>query len=335
MKRINFTSKFQKFASGNVDRVNGVLKSVSIITQGPVSGHNLTADADTIRSFLSACDKVSPLKVKMDHQDSASSVIGSISSFRIQGKKLVGDLELLKSSPHYNYVLDLASKLPKSIGLSVEFSPKTVKKNGEDVVLCKEISGCALVSSPAANPGGIFDATGGLVASNVSTVVPAQVVPSGHKRKGQSVPTCATCNEHEQLLSKLADLHNMAADKLDAMVNAQDLAERDNISSKATEAEFSARLEKQRLELEASFERRVSIAAQRQLAATGVRLSKIPDADTAFATGDILSQLDRISEPSEKTRFFNLNKDKIVAAYNRIAARKVELENKLKTEGTL
>jgi hypothetical protein len=324
-----------KFSVGRVDTETATLYGVCLLKTGEAVGHNVLIDAKSLQTVLAACKRKKALRVKLDHQNSASAFVGTLSNYRIEDNNCIrADLELLKTSEYKDYVLEISSRMPNEFGLSIEFEndPQTI--GGKDYVRCKSISGAAIVADPAATTG-LFS-EGGLVASNVSTVVPAaQVVPTGHKRKGQSVPTCATCNEHEQLLSKLADLHKMAADKLDAMVNAQDLAERDNISSKAAEAEFSARLEKQRIELEASFEKRVSIAAQRQLAATGVRLSRIPDADTAFASGDILAQLERITEPSEKTRFFNLNKDKIVAAYNRIAARKVELENKLKAEGTL
>jgi hypothetical protein len=318
-----------KFSVGRVDTETATLYGVCLLKTGEAVGHNVLIDAKSLQTVLTACKRKKALRVKLDHQNSASAFVGTLSNYRIENNDCIrADLELLKTSEYKDYVLEISSRMPNEFGLSIEFEndPKTI--GGKDYVRCKSISGAAIVADPAATTG-LFS-EGGLTAPNVSTVVPAQVVPSGHKRKGQSVPTCETCNEHEQLLSKLADLHNMAADKLDAMVNAQDVAERDRVSSANTEAEFEKRFAAERLELEANLERKASLMACKMLGATEISLKKIFCADTAFATGDILSQLDRITEPSEKTRFFTQNKDKIVAAYNRVAARKVELENRLK-----
>lgn len=84
-------------------------------------------------------------------------------------------------------------------------------------------------------------------------------------------------------------------------------------------------------------ELRASVLAQRMLARTGVRLSRIPSSDVSFATsGDgILAQLERITDATEKGRFYERNKDSIKAAFQRVAARNVELGNKLKAEGSL
>lgn len=101
---------------------------------------------------------------------------------------------------------------------------------------------------------------------------------------------------------------------------------------------FKKSFEKQKLELEANLEKRASVMACRLLASTtGVKLSRIPDSDTCFASsGDgILAQLERITEPTAKGKFYAAHKAEIQSAFNQIAARRVELENKLKAEGTL
>lgn len=165
-----------KLSVGKVDRTNGVIYGVSLISTGPVIGHGLYADHVTLQTVLESCRAVGSLKCKINHGSDVASICGTLSSYRIDGNKLLADLTLLQSSDYYNWVLDIAERLPSQVGLSIAFSPQTVEKNGRQYVRCLEIYSCDLCDAPASNPGGLFD-VGGLAAANVSSVVPAQVVP--------------------------------------------------------------------------------------------------------------------------------------------------------------
>lgn len=97
------------------------------------------------------------LKVKLDHSGGAGDIVGAIRNFRIDGNQLRGDLHLLTSSARRAYVLELASTMPGSFGLSVSFSgPTQLGQDGQSYARCTEIYSCDLVNEPAANPGGLF-----------------------------------------------------------------------------------------------------------------------------------------------------------------------------------
>lgn len=66
----------------------------------------------------------------------------------------------------------------------------------------------------------------------------------------------------------------------------------------------------------------------RMLASTGVKLSRIPDADTCqFSGGDILDRMNAIQDPTQQGLFYQANKDAVNAAFQKRSARKTQLEN--------
>lgn len=142
-----------------VDQVNGVIRSVAVITQGPALGHGMMVDAVTLAQ-IKACAEQYPqgLKVKMSHAGDIGDIVGALTSFRISndGNKLVADLYLLNQTDKRDYVLELALKLPGSFGMSVAFSGIPEEVNGVRYARCSEIYSCDLVGEPAANPDGLF-----------------------------------------------------------------------------------------------------------------------------------------------------------------------------------
>ena len=321
MSNFNYQIRFANNA--NIDVAAGVIRAVSLITAGVVAGHKCFADRTTLETVLAACKALGVLKVKANHGADVGSIVGSITNFRIEGNQVKGDLTLLKNSPSRNYVLEIAQTLASQIGLSIAFEPTWESKGGKEFVRCKTIYSADIVDAPAANPQGLFDTTPTL--TNTATVV-----PTGHKIKDKSVGVvCPTCNAHEELLSKLATLHSDAAKRLGLLCSV--FESKANISSVPTEQQFQARLNAQRLELEKGLDAKASVMASRMLASTGVRLSKIPDADTCMNTGDtILARLESISDPTEKGRFFQANKAAIRTAYQQQASKNIDLENRVK-----
>ena len=316
------TTYTTKFGASQIDRAAGLIKGVCLISSktGVAAGHNLHIDSKTLQSFLTACQSKKTLRCKLDHQNSAASFVGTLSNFRLDGDSLRADLQLLQSSEHRNYVLEIADRMPKEFGLSVEFVPTTQTIGGKDFVRCESISGAAIVSDPAATSGLFSD--GGLAATNVSTVVPAQVVPSGHKRKGAVQIQCPQCAETTQFLSRLAAFHDNAADRLDKLC--ESLEPKDNVSSVPTEQQFQARLEAQRVELTEKFEKQANVLACRLLAKTGIKLSRLPEPQPTEGVG-ILAALDGITDDTERSRFYQKNKSAIQAAFTRLGA--VSLSN--------
>ena len=146
-------------SAGAIDAGKGVIRGVSVITEGPALGHGVMVDRTTLEQVKAAAERYDGgLKVKLDHDGGAGDIVGFIDNLRIEGKKLLGDLHLLENSPHRAYILEIAAKIPDTFGLSVAFSgPSEVGADKRTVLQrCTEIYSCDVVSEPAANPTGFF-----------------------------------------------------------------------------------------------------------------------------------------------------------------------------------
>lgn len=141
-----------------IDAASGTIYGVSLITEGPALGHGVYIDAKTLEQVKEAASSYAGgLKVKMDHGGGAGDIVGYIDTLRIVGQKLIGDFHLLDSSAHRPYILEIASKIPDTFGLSIAFSgPSETGSDKRAMQRCTEIYSVDLVSEPAANPDGLF-----------------------------------------------------------------------------------------------------------------------------------------------------------------------------------
>jgi hypothetical protein len=147
-------------AAGKIDAEAGVIRGVSLISEGPALGHGVMVDARTLEQVKAAAEQYEGgLKVKLDHNSGAGDIIGYVDALRIEGKKLLGDLHLLQNSPHRAYVLEIAEKIPDTFGLSIAFSGPVEMSSDKKTMLqrCTEIYSVDLVSEPAANKTGLFE----------------------------------------------------------------------------------------------------------------------------------------------------------------------------------
>jgi len=147
-------------AAGKIDAEAGVIRGVSLISEGPALGHGVMVDARTLEQVKAAAEQYEGgLKVKLDHNSGAGDIIGYVDALRIEGKKLLGDLNLLQNSPHRGYVLEIAEKIPDTFGLSIAFSGPVEMSADKKTMLqrCAEIYSVDLVSEPAANAEGLFE----------------------------------------------------------------------------------------------------------------------------------------------------------------------------------
>jgi hypothetical protein len=150
---------FFSVLDGRVDRAENVIRGVAVITKGPALGHGMFVDETTLAQVVEqAKTYAGGLKVKLDHTASASEIVGYLSEFRVDGTTVRADLHLLRSSPRREYILELAETIPDTFGLSIAFSG-TDEKVGENwFARCTEIYSADIVSEPAANPSGLFQA---------------------------------------------------------------------------------------------------------------------------------------------------------------------------------
>jgi hypothetical protein len=145
-----------------VDAEKGIIRGVSVMTLGPALGHGILIDQKGLDQCLAACKSHGDEGVKLiaKHDGQLDDIVGAVRNFRIEGNQILGDAYLLDTAPQRARVLELAAKLPKEFGLSVETTgqhePAPNKK--QKFYRCDGIDAIALVSKPAANPSGLFEA---------------------------------------------------------------------------------------------------------------------------------------------------------------------------------
>lgn len=146
-----------------VDRSNGVIRGVSVITAGITArGHDLEVDMTTLRQIKECAEKMGTVPTKWNHKTGADAVNGYLKNFQIDGNQLRADWHLLKSHSQYDQALELAERMPKNVGLSAAFlgDDEPIEKEGKKLMAarCDSLISVDLVATPAANPSGLLQA---------------------------------------------------------------------------------------------------------------------------------------------------------------------------------
>jgi hypothetical protein len=129
-----------------------IIPSVYILSQGEAKGHDLYIDKTSIEQAFELMKKApNGVKVKMNHGSGLDAVVGLARNPRIEGDKLKADLHLLKSSPHYALIKEMADEAPDQFGVSLAFMNESETIEGKDYIRPKSIASADLVSSPASN----------------------------------------------------------------------------------------------------------------------------------------------------------------------------------------
>jgi len=172
---------FAAATGSQVDREAGILRGVSVITEGDAKGHGMIVDSITLEQVKACAETyVDGLRVKMDHYTGIDAMVGVLRDFMIDGIHLRADLHLLKSHEDFEKILEMAENMPGSFGLSISFSgecedvevpsddSEEVEPNSGELptgsveivraARCMEIYSADLVDQPAANPTGLFQA---------------------------------------------------------------------------------------------------------------------------------------------------------------------------------
>ena len=165
-------------SAGVIDAESGIIRGVSLITKGPALGHGVMIDDKTLEQVKAAAEEYTGgLKVVLNHSGGAGDIVGFIDTMRISGNKLLGDLHLLKTSPHREYILEIAERIPDTFGLSIAFSGPSEKSADKLTTLqrCSEIFSVDIVGTPAANPSGFFARKLNQLESDVSESPEAEI----------------------------------------------------------------------------------------------------------------------------------------------------------------
>ena len=147
--------------------INGdVIKGVSLIQEGPALTHThhgfqIVVDQEALRRFERIAKKQRRVKVKFNHNGVIQDAVGYASNFRIEGKKLVGDVTLFKAHPSKELLLEMADSISDSFGISLMFTHgEHVWDEATETFAVRPISifSADFVDVPAANPTGLFEA---------------------------------------------------------------------------------------------------------------------------------------------------------------------------------
>lgn len=204
-------------ASGRVDREAGLVRGVAVITVGPALGHGMEVDATTLQQVKECAETYAGgLKVKLDHTSSAAEIVGYLRGFRVDGDVLRADLHLLKASPRREYILELAETIPDTFGLSIAFSGKDEKKGEQYFARCSEIYSADLVSEPAANPSGLFEAK-----TETTITIPPDMSPEEIQKAIESALSAALGPINE----KMAKLEAAMAPKAEIEIETEETEE--------------------------------------------------------------------------------------------------------------
>ena len=134
-------------------------KGISVITAGPALGHGMVIDAETLLQVVEKGNEAGQVKVLSDHSASVSNIIGYLENFSLDGGRVRADLTLFESHEGFAYFSELISTLPGQIGFSISFSgvPREAA-DGTQLADVQTLFSVDLVTSPAANPTGVFHA---------------------------------------------------------------------------------------------------------------------------------------------------------------------------------
>jgi hypothetical protein len=134
-------------------------KGISVITAGPALGHGMVIDADTLEQVVQAGNDLGQVKVLSDHSSSVSNIIGYLENFTLDGGRVRADLTLFESHEGFAYFSELIGTLPGQIGFSISFSgvPR-IAEDGTQLADVSTLYSVDLVTTPAANPTGVYSA---------------------------------------------------------------------------------------------------------------------------------------------------------------------------------
>ena len=167
------------------------LGGVSILEVGEAKGHDLYVDKKSLQSALKIMESAkNGVKVKMNHGTGLDAVVGFARNPRIEGEKLVADLRLLRNSPHYGLIKEMASEAPDQFGVSLAFVNESETIDGKDYIRPQSIASADLVSSPAAT-NGLFEEMVAFMQrfAETQTKCSGKTIKMGYMAGGKPIPT--------------------------------------------------------------------------------------------------------------------------------------------------
>jgi len=219
-----------------------VIEGVSIISIGEAKGHGLYVDETTLMEVKECAESYKGgVKVNLDHGAGIKDIVGFVNNFRIVGKQLLGDLNLLETSPMRDYVLEISSKLPDTFGISIAFSGPIREVEGLAFASCTELYSADLVQTPAANATGLFSFTAKQVDSFSKQMPEDTATPEmPEKESGESEVTIVDLSKR---MSALEEAFGAMKTQMEAMMPAEEPAAEPAKEEMAAELSVISKLE--------------------------------------------------------------------------------------------
>jgi len=196
-----------------------VIEGVSIISIGEAKGHGLYVDEQTLMEVKACAESYKGgVKVNLDHGAGIKDIVGFVNNFRIVGNQLLGDLNLLETSPMRDYVLEISSKLPDTFGISIAFSGPIREVDGMDFASCTELYSADLVQTPAANATGLFSFTAKQVDSFSKQMPEDTATTAMPEDSGESEVTIVDLSKR---MSALEEAFGSMKTQMEAMIPAE------------------------------------------------------------------------------------------------------------------
>ena len=197
-----------------------VIEGVSIISIGEAKGHGLYVDDQTLMEVKACAESYKGgVKVNLDHGAGIKDIVGFVNNFRIVGSQLLGDLNLLETSPMRDYVLEISSKLPDTFGISIAFSGPIRELDGMAFASCTELYSADLVQTPAANATGLFSFTAKQVDKFFQQMPEDTAIPEmPEKESGESEVTIVDLAKR---MGALEEAFGSMKQKMEAMIPAE------------------------------------------------------------------------------------------------------------------
>jgi hypothetical protein len=156
-----YSAIYDDSALARIDVEAGIIRGVSVITEGPALGHGAFVDAVTVQQVVDrASEYAGGVRVNNDHGSDLFNAAGFLRNFRSERRngtlRAVADLHILESETNRAKLLELASTIPDTFGISVVMGGLHEKREGRTYLRCDELLSADLVPEPAANPTGLF-----------------------------------------------------------------------------------------------------------------------------------------------------------------------------------
>jgi len=199
-----------------------VIEGVSIISIGEAKGHGLYVDETTLMQVKECAESYKGgVKVNLDHGAGIKDIVGFVNNFRIVGKQLLGDLNLLETSPMRDYVMEISSKLPDTFGISIAFTGPIREVEGLAFASCTELYSADLVQTPAANATGLFSFTAKQVDSFSKQMPEDTATTAMPEDSGESEVTIVDLSKR---MSALEEAFGSMKTQMEAMLPAEEPA---------------------------------------------------------------------------------------------------------------